>query len=778
MSFLTDYEEIDMSPPKYHSIMAIEGVGYVAFGGNPMGGKITGKGTKDETSGTLKYFITRVENLMNLKVKVIKCDNETEFKNMEMNQFYEVKGIMRQYSVARTPQQNRVAGRRNKTLIEAARTMLADSKLPTTFWAEAVNTACYVQNKVLVTKPHNKTPYELFHGRPPFISSLRPFGCPVTIFNTIDHLGKFDGKADDGFFVGYSLNSKAFRVFNNRTRIVEENLRVRFSENTPNHVGTKASNDAGKKKEPDKDYILLPLWTADSPLSTTSKSSQDNEFQPSNDGAKEVNTITLNINAASSNGVNTVGTNISIDLPPDPNMPSLEDIGIFEDSHDDEDAFGAKADFYNLDSTFQVSPIPTTRIHKDQPLEQVIVYLHSAPRTRRMSKNLRNMVWLVLLFLEQITKTSKIAYLLVSYLKWNPRRVIGSKWVFRNKMDERGIVIRNKARLVAQGHTQEEGINYDDGFASVARIEEEVYVCQPLGFEDPDFPDKVYKVEKAIYGLHQAPRACQDKYIAEILKKYGFSDVKKASTPMETSKPLLKDEYGEEVDVHLYRSMIGSLMYLTSSRTNIMFACKKQIVVANSTTEAEYVAASCCYGQVLWIQNQLLDYGFPSKNYVRKFLRALHPKWRAKVTAIKEFKDLSSLVLDELIGNLKVHEVVIEKDPKNYRGKNERIKSIALKSKKESSDDETLTFGNDDEKYAMAVRNFEKFFNRKGKFVRQPREEKKSFRQRDEKKGKSDRKCFRCGDPNHLIGNFPKPSRNKDQKAFVGGSWRDSENDA
>ncbi|GJT07157.1 hypothetical protein Tco_0841619 [Tanacetum coccineum] len=127
------------------------------------------------------------------------------------------------------------------------------------------------------------------------------------------------------------------------------------------------------------------------------------------------------------------------------------------------------------------------------------------------------------------------------------------------------------------------------------------------------------------------------------------------------------------------------------------------------------------------------DEGFSSKNYVRKFLRGLHPKWRAKVMAIEESKDLSSLALDELIAN---------------------------------------------QKYAMAVRNFKKFFRRNGKFFRQPREEKKSFRQRDEKKGKSDRKCHRCGDPNNLIGDCPKPSRNEDQKAFIGGSWSDSKNDA
>ncbi|GJS19205.1 ribonuclease H-like domain-containing protein [Tanacetum coccineum] len=180
----------------------------------------------DETSGNLKSFITKIENLVDHKVKVIRCDNGTEFKNREMNQFCEIKGILRQFSVARTPQQNGVAKRRNRTLIEATRTMLADSKLPTTFWAEAINTACYVQNRVLVVKSHNKTPYEIFHGRTPTLSFMRLFRCPVTILNTIDHLGKFDGKADEGFFVRYSLNSKAFRVFNSRTRIVEENLHI------------------------------------------------------------------------------------------------------------------------------------------------------------------------------------------------------------------------------------------------------------------------------------------------------------------------------------------------------------------------------------------------------------------------------------------------------------------------------------------------------------------------------------------------------------------------
>ncbi|GJZ33322.1 zf-CCHC domain-containing protein [Tanacetum coccineum] len=169
-----------------------------------------------------------------------------------------------------------------------------------------------------------------------------------------------------------------------------------------------------------------------------------------------------------------------------------------------------------------------------------------------------------------------------------------------------------------------------------------------------------------------------------------------------------------------------------------------------------------------------LDEGYSSKNYVRKFLRALHPNWRAKVTAIEESKDLTSLSLDELIENLKVHEIIIKKDSEIVKAKVER-KSLALKAKKESSDEECSTSGSKDEEYAMTVRDFKKFFKRRGRFVRQPRNDKKTLqRSRDDKNGKSDRKCFRCGDPNHLIGECPKPPKDKNQIAFAKGSWSDS----
>nr|GEV03772.1 retrovirus-related Pol polyprotein from transposon TNT 1-94 [Tanacetum cinerariifolium] len=174
-----------------------------------------------------------------------------------------------------------------------------------------------------------------------------------------------------------------------------------------------------------------------------------------------------------------------------------------------------------------------------------------------------------------------------------------------------------------------------------------------------------------------------------------------------------------------------------------------------------------------------LDEGYSSKNYVRKFLRALYPKWRAKFMAIEESKDLTSLSPDELIGNLIVHEMIIKKDYEIVKAKVER-KSLALKAKKESSDEECSTFGSEDEEYVMAVRDFKKFFKRRRRFVRQPRNDKKTFqRSRDDNSGKNERKCFRCGDPNHLIEECPKPPRDKNQRQFVGGSWSDSgeEND-
>ncbi|GJW70244.1 retrovirus-related pol polyprotein from transposon TNT 1-94 [Tanacetum coccineum] len=206
------------------------------------------------------------------------------------------------------------------------------------------------------------------------------------------------------------------------------------------------------------------------------------------------------------------------------------------------------------------------------------------------------------------------------------------------------------------------------------------------------------------------------------------------------------------------------------NKIDILVQQYEQFVIS----EDEYIDSAFARYNTIITSLKALDEGYYSKNYVRKFLRALHPKWRAKVTTIKESKDLMSLSLDELIGNLKVHEMIIKKDSKIVKAKVKR-KSIALKAKKESNDEECSTSGSEDEEYAMEVRDFKKFFKRRGRFVRQPRNDKKTFqRSRDNKNGKSDRKCFRCGDPNHLIGECPKLPKDKNQRAFVGGSWSDS----
>ncbi|GKD35968.1 putative ribonuclease H-like domain-containing protein [Tanacetum coccineum] len=589
-----------------------------------------------------------------------------EFKNKDFIEFCGSKGIKREYSNARTPQQNGVAERKNKTLIEAARTMLADSFLPNTFWAEAVSTACYVLNRVLVTKPHNKTPYELVTGKIPIISYIRPFGCHVTILNTIDHLGKFDGKSDEGFLVGYSLQSKAFRVYNLETKRVEENLHITFLENKPNVAGkgptwlfdldyltdsmnyqpVRSENQANKhagpqeanhnadtkdnidavKRSTAKDVGKAPnkhpdLKTNEKPvdkedqlffdelerLKRQEKDANDAAEALRKEFAQETEDLLLQAGAAktsSTNIVNTASTPVSTVSPynglsfsdptnpdqDDSEIPALEDIyknhinGIFiNSSYDDE---GVVADFTNLETVVN----QRRNNHKDFQHCLFACFL-SQNEPKQIFEALEDESWVDAMQDELLQFKIQKVWILVD-LPYG-KKAIGTKWVYRNKKDKRGVVVRNKARLVAQRHRQEEGIDYDEVFAPVARIEairiflafasyigfivyqmdvkspflygkidEEVYVSQPLGFIDPKYPKMVYKVVKALYGLHQAPKAC----------------VKTASTPIKTQKPLVKDEEACDVDVHLYRSMIGSLMYLTASRPDIMFvvcACSR-----------------------------------------------------------------------------------------------------------------------------------------------------------------------------------------------------------
>nr|GEZ30384.1 ribonuclease H-like domain-containing protein [Tanacetum cinerariifolium] len=345
---------------------------------------------KDETYPTLKDFINLVENQLNKKVKAIRYDNGTEFKNTLMIALCGSKGIKREYSNARTPQQNKVAERKNRTFIEAARTMLADSKLPTMFWTEAVRTACYVLNRVSVTRPHNKTPYALLTGNIPSVSLFKPFGCHVTILNTSDHLGKFDGKADEGYIVGYSASNKAYRVYNVPNKRVEESMNLRFLEKKPNVQGL--GHECIQRSEPkdtsDDEVDDSPLHSTDeifqkelarlkgqAQRATSDTESLDLSLPvptgsiPLLTGNTVVSTDDVPVHTSSS-------TDLFFDDEPTTRFPNPSDLGnhdpspgiFFSSSYDDE--FGAALN--NVASTVEVSPVATLRTSSN-PRQQATI---------------------------------------------------------------------------------------------------------------------------------------------------------------------------------------------------------------------------------------------------------------------------------------------------------------------------------------------------------------------------------------------------------------------
>ncbi|GJS08851.1 putative ribonuclease H-like domain-containing protein [Tanacetum coccineum] len=430
-------------------------------------------GTKDETYGILKDFITFIENQLTKKVKAIRCDNGTEFKNSKLIELCGSKGIRRDYSNARTPQQNGVAERKNRTLIEAARTMLADSMLPTMFWTEAVSTACYVLNRVLLTKPHNKTPYELVSGKVPNISHLKPFGCLVTILNTSDHLGKFEGKADEGFIVGYAAHSKAYRVYNLSSKKIEETLNLRYLEDKPNvqglghewyltdslgytrfktnqpagtqdtniHAGTQADSDS----ECDEQVIVVPSFPSNS-FSGTKVNEASDMVEGSSDYAEELARLQKQAYEANTTAEKHL---IQADIATNRNgVPAGKVVPAAN-------VWTRLMLFTRMVSIDQSTPSYNPWLHKPNDPAWI------EAMQEEMQQFVNQEVWKLVPLPD-----GKIA--------------IGTKWILKNKRDARGIVVRNKARLVAQGHRQEEGIDYDRA--------------------------EFNRVVKALYGLHQPPR--------------------------------------------------------------------------------------------------------------------------------------------------------------------------------------------------------------------------------------------------------------------------------
>jgi hypothetical protein len=620
---------------------------------------------KSETQEVLKKFLRRAQNEFDAKVKKIRSDNGTEFKNTQVEDFLDEEGIKHEFSAPYTPQQNGVAERKNRTLIEMARTMLDEYKTSDRFWAEAINTACHAINRLYLHKLLKKTSYELLTGNKPNVSYFRVFGSKCYILQKRSKSSKFAPKTCEGFLLGYDSNSRAYRVFNVTTGCVETTCDAVFDE-----------TNGSQKEQVDLDLVDDEEAPCDAlqKLVIGDVRPKEPSEQPECNSPNDTTPHTQGLDQGN-------------------HVEESNDLGGDEDDGDKEEA--------------PPHPRVCHNVQRDHPVDNILGDIEKGVTTRSRVANfcehysfissfepfkvedaLRDPDWVVAMQEELNNFKRNEVWSLVERPKQN---VVGTKWVFRNKQDEHGVVTRNKARLVAKGYSQVEGLDFDETFAPVARLEsirillayathhgfklyqmdvksaflngpikEEVYVEQPPGFESEEYPNHVYKLHKALYGLKQAPRAwyeclrdfliengfrigkadstlftrkmgkdlficqiyvddiifgstnksfceefskimtdrfemsmmgvltfflgfqikqvkegtfiSQTKYTHDILKKFGMDKAKPIKTPMGTNGHLDLDLGGTSVDQKVYRSMIGSLLYLCASRPDIMLS--------------------------------------------------------------------------------------------------------------------------------------------------------------------------------------------------------------
>ncbi|GJR51210.1 putative ribonuclease H-like domain-containing protein [Tanacetum coccineum] len=521
-------------------------------------------------------------SLLTKKVKAIRCDNGTEFKNSNLIELCGSKGIKRDYSVARTPQQNGVAERKNRTLIEAARTMLADSKLPTMFWTEAVSTQdtnthagthddsdseCDDQVIVVPSFPSNH------------FSGPKVHTASATVESTSDYaeeLARLQGQA-------YEANSAAKDTWKTADTVPAGSGVSATS--IPAGNFNQAACGSAVPSTPSSS-VVEPVHADDTPLPpghSLGSSENSTRFSSPSDLANHISS------SSEMEGIH--------------HHPTT---GIFSESTYDADFGGSVT---NLAPTIVVDPVPTRRVHTVHPISQIIGDITSPVLTRgtlKKSKFGESALAGYVHDQQRIQFTQTISTYLQQFVNqavWKlvplpeGKTAIGTKWILKNKRDARGIVVRNKARLVAQGHRQEEGIDYDESAFLYGEIDEEVYVTQPKGFEDPFYPKHVYRVVKALYGLHQAPRACLGLVVIIIFGSTNqtwcdeFEVLMKGEFEMSAMGELTfflglqvkqqpdgifisQDKYVQDMlrKFDMEESMIGSLMYLTASRPDIMFA--------------------------------------------------------------------------------------------------------------------------------------------------------------------------------------------------------------
>ncbi|GJV93194.1 retrovirus-related pol polyprotein from transposon TNT 1-94 [Tanacetum coccineum] len=553
----------------------------------------------------------KMENLNEMRVKELRSDNETEFRNHKLEEFYDEKGISQNFSSPCTPDKNGVAERKNRILIEAAKTMLNSAKLPKQFWGEAVNTACYIQNRSIIVKRHGKTSFDMFRGRSSDISYFHMFGCLVHIHIHGDHLGKFDEKADNGFYLGYSPVAKAFRVFNIRRQEMEEIVHVTFSEDDE-AISQSSTDDPPGFIEADNHPAL-------------NKPDQIESADLLEPAEPQTNIIHEPIS----------------DVQPSPTISSSAQRSRIRDS---DVASASECLYVNF-----ISEMEPKKLIEALEEEGWIIAMQE-----ELNQFERNKVWTLV-------------------PKPHGKTIIGTKWIWKNKMDENGIVIKNKARLVAQGYNQQEGIDYEETFAPVARLEAiRIFLAYAayMGFmvyqmdvKSAFLNGKISKEHKFVRGFQikqdfKGISICQEKYVKDLLKKYDLADCASVKCPMLPPNNLGPDESGVSVNETLYQAnpkeshlvaVKRIFRYLkgtpnlglwypkgsgfdlkaysdsdyagcnldrksTSGGCQILggklvcWSAKKQSSVAMSSAEAEYVAAAGCCAQVLWIKSQLADY--------------------------------------------------------------------------------------------------------------------------------------------------------------------------
>jgi hypothetical protein len=577
---------------------------------------------KSDTFDAFKELCLRLQREKDSGIVRIRSDHGKEFENSRFSEFCADEGIGHEFSSPITPQQNGVVERKNRTLQEAARVMLHAKKLPYYFWAEAMSTACYVHNRVTLRKGTSTTLYEIWKGRKPTVKHFHVFGSKCYILADREQRRKMDPKSDEGIFLGYSLTSRAYRVFNNRTRTMMESINVVIDDCSDNMPDVDPDVDTSHPQPEDSEVVEIP-----------EKTDQQEDVTPVNKG------------------------------------PSVK----VQKNHPKELIIGSPESGVMTRSREAVSNACfVSKVEPKNVKEALTDEFWIEAMQEELNQFKRNEVW------DLVPRPEGV-------------NIIGTKWVYRNKSDESGVVTRNKARLVAQGYSQIEGVDFDETFAPVARLEsirlllgvacilkfklfqmdvksaflngylnEEVYVEQPKGFVDPNYPDHVYRLKKALYGLKQAPRAwyerltkflvqqgyrkgetdktlfvreekgkfmiaqiyvddivfggmsdpmvkmfvnqmqsefemslvgeltyflglqvkqmedtifiSQSKYAKNIVNKFGMENANHKRTPAATHLKLSKDEHGVSVDQSLYRSMIGSLLYLTASRPDISFA--------------------------------------------------------------------------------------------------------------------------------------------------------------------------------------------------------------